>query len=75
MGYGRRVERYFFLIIMSYVYCTYLLFGDVVAPIGAASHHVGEIRFLLVSISRVCALFSAVYAVTVGPEVLWGAQG
>ena len=60
---------------MSYVYCASLSFGDVVSPMGAAAHHVGEIRFLLVSISRVCAFFTAVSTVTVGPAVLWGTQG
>ena len=59
---------------MSYVYCTYLSFGNAVTPIGAAAHHVGEERFLLVSISRVCALFAAVSAFTVGPAVLWGGE-
>ena len=57
---------------MSYVYCTCLSFGDVVAPIGATTHHVGEGRFLLVSIIRVCAFFVAMSAVTVGPAELWG---
>ena len=60
---------------MYYVYCAYLSFGDVVAPIGAAAHHVGEGRFLLVSISRVCAFFAALSAVTVGPVVLRGIDG
>ena len=60
---------------MSYVYCTYLSFSDVVAPIGAAAHHVGEGRFLLVSIRRVCEFFAAVSAVAVGPAVIWGGWG
>ena len=60
---------------MSYVYCTYLSFGDVVALIGAADHHVGEGSFLIVSIGMVCAFFAAVSAVTVGPAVLRGGQG
>ena len=60
---------------MSYVYCTYFSFGDVVAPIGAAANYVGEGRFLLVSISRVRAFFAAVSAVTVGPAVLRGGWG
>ena len=60
---------------MYYVYCAYLSFSDVVAPIGAAANHVGEGRFLLVSTSRICALFATVIAVTVGPAVLWGARG
>ena len=60
---------------MSHVYFAYLSFGDVVAPIGAAAHHVGEGRFLLVSISRVCSFFAAVSVDTVGPAVLWGTDG
>ena len=60
---------------MSYVYCTYLSFGDVVSPISAAAHLVGKGRFLLVSISRVCALFAAVSAVTVDPAVIQGGWG
>ena len=60
---------------MSYVYCAYLSFSDVVGPIGAAAHHVGEGRFLLVSSSGICAFFAIVIAVTVGPSVLWGAWG
>ena len=32
---------------MSYVYCTFLSFGDVLEPIGAADHHVGKGRFFL----------------------------
>ena len=59
---------------MSSVYCTYLSFGDVVALVVADAHHVCKGRLLLVSISRVCALFVAVSAVTVGPAVLWGGQ-
>ena len=59
---------------MSYVSCTYLSFGDVVAPIGAAAHHVCKGRLLLVSVSRVCAFLAAVSAVNVGPEVLWSGQ-
>ena len=60
---------------MSYVYCTYLSSVDVVAPIGAAAHHICKGRLLLVSIIRVCAFFAAVSAVTVGPEVLWVGRG
>ena len=60
---------------MSYVYCKYLSSGDVVAPIGAAAHHVCEVRLLLVSIRRVCTLLDAVLAVTMGPAVLWGGRG
>ena len=60
---------------MSYVYCAYLSFSDVVAPIGAANHHVGEGQFLLVSTIRICALFATVIAVTVGPAVLQGVWG
>ena len=60
---------------MSYVYCSYLSLSDVLAPIGASDYHVGEERFLLVSTSRICAFFANVIAVTVGPSVLWGAQG
>ena len=62
---------------MSYVYCAYLSFSDIVAPVGAAAHHVGEGRFLLVSTSRICAFFATLIAVTVGPAVLWvrGADG
>ena len=59
---------------MSYVYCTYLSFGYVVAPIGAAAHHVCKVRLLLVSVSKVCAFFAAMLAVTVGPAVLWSGQ-
>ena len=59
---------------MSYVYCTYLSFGDAVAPIGAVAHHVCEGRILLVSIGRVCAFFASVPAVTVGPSVLWSGR-
>ena len=60
---------------MSYVYCTYLSFCDVAAPMGAAAHHVGEGRFLHVSTGRICAFFATVIAVTVGPEILWGERG
>ena len=60
---------------MSHVYFAYLSFGDVVAPIGAAAHHVGEGRFLLESNSRICAFFSTVIAFTVGPAVIRGAWG
>ena len=35
----------------------------------------GEGLFLLLSICRVCALFAAVSAFTVGPAVLWGGRG
>ena len=56
---------------MSYVYYTYMSFGDVVSPIGAAAHHVCEGRLLLVSARRVCAFFAAVPTVTVGTAVLW----
>ena len=59
---------------MSYVYCTYLSFSDVVAPIGADFHRVGEGRFFLVSTSRICELLATVITVTVGPAVLWGTQ-
>ena len=55
---------------MYYVYCTYLSFGDVVAPIYATVHHVCKGRLLLVSMSMVCALFAVVSVVTVGPAVL-----
>ena len=60
---------------MSSVYCDYLSFSDAVAPIGAASHNVGEGRFLLVSTSRICAFFANVIAGTVGPAALQGARG
>ena len=60
---------------MYYVYCTYLSFGDVVAPIGAATHHLGEGRLLLVSTSKICAFFATVIVVTVDLAVLWGARG
>ena len=60
---------------MSYVYCAYLSFSDVVAPIGAAAHHVGEVHLLLISTGRICTCFATVIAVTVGPAVLRGAQG
>ena len=46
--------------------------NDVVTPIRAAAHHVGEGRIILVSTSRICALFATVIAVTVGLAVLWG---
>ena len=74
MGYGRHVGGYFF-VIMSYVYCAYLSFSDVVAPIGAAAHHVEGGSFLLVSTRRIFVFFAAVITVTVGPEVLWGTRG
>ena len=60
---------------MSYIYCAYLSFGDVVSPIGVAAHHLGKGRFLIVSIIRVCAFFAAVSAVTMGPAVLRGERG
>ena len=60
---------------MSYVYCDYLSFCDVVAPMGAAAHHVGEGRFLLMSTGRIYAFFATMIAVTVVPSVLWGAWG
>ena len=60
---------------MSYVYCAYLSFSDVVAPIGAATHSVGEVRFLIMSTDRICAFLATVIEVTVGPAVLWGAWG
>ena len=60
---------------MSYVYCTYLSFGDVLAAIGAATHNVCKGRLLLVPVSRVCAFLSAMSAVTVSPAVLWSGQG
>ena len=53
----------------------YLSFRDVVAPIGAAAHHVGEGRFLIMSTGRVCAFFATVISVTVGPAVLQGTRG
>ena len=59
---------------MSYVYCAYLSFSDVVAPIGAAAHHVEEGRFLLMSTGSICAFFDTVIAFTMGPALLWGAQ-
>ena len=40
----------------------------------AAAHHVGEGRFLLMSTGRICAFFATMTAVTVGPELLLGAQ-
>ena len=60
---------------MSYVYCAYLSFSDVVAPIGAATHSVGEGRFLIMSTDRICAFFATVIEVTVFPSVLWVARG
>ena len=60
---------------MSYVYCTYLSFYDVVAPMGAAAHHVGEGRFIIMSTGRICEFFATVIAVTVGLALLPGAQG
>ena len=60
---------------MSYFYCTYLLFCDVVARMGDAAHHVGERRFLIMSTVRICAFFATVIVVTMGPAVLWSAQG
>ena len=60
---------------MSYVYCNYLSFSDVVAPIVDAVHHVCKGRLLLVSVSRLGAFLAAVSAVIVGPAVLrsgWG---
>ena len=60
---------------MSYTYCDYLSFCDVLAPIGAAAHHVGEGRFPLMSTDRICAFFATMIAVTVVPAVLWGARG
>ena len=59
---------------MPYVYCTYLSFGDAVAPIGDAGHHVCKGSLFLVSVSRVCAFFADVPSVTVGPEVLCSGQ-
>ena len=60
---------------MSYIYCAYLSFSDIVAPIGAAAHHVVEGSFLLVYTIRICAFFATVIAVTVGPAVLRGERG
>ena len=60
---------------MSYVYCTYLSVCDVVAPMGAAAHNLGEGRLLLMTIGRVCAFVATMIEVTVGPSVLWGARG
>ena len=65
MGYVRRVGRQF-CVIISYVYCAYLSFCDVVATIGAAAHHVGEGRFLLMSTGRICEFFANTIAVDVG---------
>ena len=59
---------------MSYVYCIYMSFSDVVVPIGAAANHVGEGHFLIVSTRRICAFFATVIAVAVGPAVLQGAR-
>ena len=60
---------------MSYVYCTYLSFYDVVAPMGAVAHYVREGRFLLMYVGRVCSFVATMIAVTVGPAVLRGARG
>ena len=60
---------------MSYIYCTYISFSDVVALIGAAAHHVDEGRFRLVSISRVCTFFADVSTGTVGPALLRDGRG
>ena len=60
---------------MSYVYCTYLSFGDVVAWIGDSDHHVCKGCLLLVSISRLCAFFADMSAVALGTAVLWGGLG
>ena len=60
---------------MSYVYCAYMSFCDVVAPMRADTHHVGEGHFLLVSTGRIYAFFATVIEVTVGPEVLQGKWG
>ena len=62
-------------VIMSYMYCSCLSFIYVVAPIGAAAHHVVEGLFLLMSTGRICEFFATVIAVTVGPAVLRGARG
>ena len=53
----------------------YLSFCDVVAPMGAAAHHVGEGQLLIMSIGRVCAFVATMIEVTVGPSVLRGARG
>ena len=42
---------------------------------GAAAHHVGEGLFLLMYIDRAYAFVATMIAVTMGPEVLWGARG
>ena len=60
---------------MSYIYCTYLSFGDVVAPIGAATHNVFKGCLILVSVGRVGAFLSAVSTVTVVPAVLLSGRG
>ena len=60
---------------MLYVYCTCLSFGDVVAPIGAAAHHVCEWRLLSVSVRRVCEFLATVFMVTVGPAIILSEQG
>ena len=60
---------------MSYIYCAYLSFSDVVSPLGDDTHHVGEGRLLLVSTSRICALFDTMILVTVGQAVLRGVRG
>ena len=60
---------------MSYIYCAYLSFCDIVAPMGAPDNHVGEGSLLLMYIGRVCAFVATMIAVTVGPEVLQGARG
>ena len=62
-------------VIMSYVYCTYLSFSDVVAPIGSAAHNVCKGRLLIVSVRMVCVFLAAMYAVTVDLAVLWSGQG
>ena len=60
---------------MSYVYCDYQSLCDVVSPMGAAAHNVGEGRFILMSTGRICAFFATVIAVTVGLAVHRGAWG
>ena len=60
---------------MPYVYCTYLSFGDAVAPIGAATHHVFKGCLILVSFGRVGPFLSDVSTVTVVPAVLLSGRG
>ena len=50
-------------------------FYDVVAPTGAAAHHVVEAHFLILSTDRICAFLDTVIVVTVGPALVQGTRG